>query len=277
MPCGAEEQLEEGWTRVGKGKRYVPEYLEGLDPPVKGLTVEHVHADFEAKSKLWRNSTCRKAVLAILDKQQPDAGWQLTEAVCLATNSFSRDNWQARQRSMMQWAAFFDITQYLQNKQDVYVNVFAQEPNYTLLDKQFLEALNVQVLEATHNTDYSTGLGEAKQFVVPSAFVFEPFMKISLENVQDLFGADPALYIGSSVERSLRLLQDDIDAKAARDAAYGRTVVDIDRKKLGSCSAAELMGGRRSYRMPRFEEDPNIFEGLLIYWKQPHEEDAEDG
>ena len=30
------------------------------------------------------------------------------------------------------------------------------------------------------------------------------------------------------------------------------------------------------YKFPRFDEDPNVFEGLLIYWKDPREQDDDE-
>ncbi|KAK1070075.1 hypothetical protein LTR74_004472 [Friedmanniomyces endolithicus] len=272
-PFDAEKPLEGDWTRVGRGKRSPPKYLPGLDPPMKGLTLERLQADFKTKSKVWRHSTCRRETLAILDKQQPDAGWRLQEAVCLATNSFSRENFQARQRSTMQWVAFFDIVQYLQTKQEAPVALLAQEPKYTALDEQFLQGLDVRVLEAELNADDVAGLGETKQHVRASSFVFEAFMDLGVEAVGDLFGGDPALYIGSSVERWRETPQRSGVASTTRRSAAeivtdGRRNDDEEGEGGVTRSVAGFMGSRRSYRMPRFEEDPNIFDGLLIYWKE---------
>ncbi|KAK0252185.1 hypothetical protein B0A54_08172 [Friedmanniomyces endolithicus] len=272
MPRTADEPLEGGWTRVGRGKQYAPKHLHGLDPPMKGLTLERLQADFATKSKVWRQSTCRREIVAILDKQQPNTGWQLQEAVCLATNSFSRDNFQARQRSMMQWVAFFDITQHLKARQESPVAIFAQEPNYTALDTQFLQTLDVRVLDAGHNIDYMDGLGEARQHVQASSFVFEAFMDLGVEAVRELLGGDPVLYIGSSVERWRETPQRSGVASTGTRSAK-EIAADSDRDGDGAergvvRSVAEFVGSRRSYRMPRFEEDPNIFDGLLIYWKE---------
>ncbi|KAK0786620.1 hypothetical protein LTR75_013150 [Friedmanniomyces endolithicus] len=223
---------------------------------MKGLTLERLQTDFKTKSKVWRNSTCRQELLAILDKQQPDTGWQLQEVVCLATNSFSRDNFQARQRSMMQWVAFFDIVQHLQTRQEGSIALFAQEPNYTALDKQFLQSLDT-----------------AKQHSLASSFVFEAFMDLGVEAVGDLLGGDPVLYIGSSVERWREKPQRSGVASSARRSTAGIATDggrndDDDGEGGVARSVAGFTGTRKSYRMPRFEEDPNIFDGLLIYWKE---------
>ncbi|KAK0361144.1 hypothetical protein LTR94_024497 [Friedmanniomyces endolithicus] len=259
MPNSAEERLEGDWTRVGKSERYPPKFLHGTDPPMKGLTLERLQTDFKTKSKVWRNSTCRQELLAILDKQQPDTGWQLQEV--------------ARQRSMMQWVAFFDIVQHLQTRQEGSIALFAQEPNYTALDKQFLQSLDVRVLDADHNSEYAVGLGEAKQHSLASSFVFEAFMDLGVEAVGDLLGGDPVLYIGSSVERWREKPQRSGVASSARRSTAGIATDggrndDDDGEGGVARSVAGFTGTRKSYRMPRFEEDPNIFDGLLIYWKE---------
>ncbi|KAK5685450.1 hypothetical protein LTS10_003529 [Elasticomyces elasticus] len=265
------EGPEDGWTKVSRGKRDAPKHVSTLAQPMKDLTIGHLRTEFETKSKQWRSSTCRRAILNILDKQQPDEGWQLTEAVCLATNSFSRDNWQARQRSMMQWVAFFDITKHFQTLQEGYIHIYAQEPNYTPLDREFLASLEVQVLDAAIETASKDGLGEAEQHITPSAFVFEAFMDLGSRSVQQLSQGDPALYVGSSVERWLS--KSGPDARAMANSVQGlRSKHDVPTGTQPTPASLDFVATRGTYRMPKFEEDPNIFEGLHIYWKVPVDE-----
>ncbi|KAK4961943.1 hypothetical protein LTR10_002437 [Elasticomyces elasticus] len=260
------KEFDDGWTKVSRGKRDAPKHVSTLAQPMKDLAIGHLRTDFETKSKQWGGSTCRRAILNILDKQQPEEGWQLTEAVCLATNSFSRDNWQARQRSMMQWVAFFDITKHLQSLQKGHVQIYAQEPNYTPLDREFLARLKVQVLDAAVETASKDGLGEAEQHITPSAFVFEAFMDLSSRSVQQLSQGDPALYVGSSVERWLST--SGFDARAKANSVQGlKLKQDLPTGAQPTPASLDFVATRGNYRMPRFEEDPNIFEGLHIYWK----------
>ncbi|KAK4900998.1 hypothetical protein LTR27_002181 [Elasticomyces elasticus] len=269
------EELDDGWTKVSRGKRDAPKHESNLAPPMRGLAVEHLRLEFETKSKQWRASTCRRAMLNILDKQQPDEGWQLTRAVCLATNSFSRDNWQARQRSMMQWVAFFDTTKYLQSLQKGHIQIYAQEPNYTPLDREFLASLKVQVLDAAVETASKDGLGEAEQHIKPSAFVFEAFMDLGSRSVQLLSQGDPALYVGSSVERWLSTQGSGARTKA--NSVQGlQSKQDLPTGAQPTPASLGFVATRGIYRMPKFEEDPNVFEGLHIYWKMPLEENVHD-
>lgn len=274
MPNGVEERYEDGWTVIGRGKNYKPKFVHGIDKPMEGLTVKHLSTDFNAKSKQWRSSTCRRATLDILDKQHLNEEWHIDKAVCLATSSFSRDNWQARQRSMMQWAAFFDIVQHLQSKVESAITTFAQEPMYTPLDRQFLEILGVRVLDADHG---DKDLGEAVQHLGPSTFVLEAFMDLGYEAIQGTCEGDPALYIGSSMKRALETWQrrnpPDLANSAEEDKAAPGYVDQVQQPQ----SVADFVASRRSYRMPRFEEDPNVFEGLHIYWKEPHDDSAIGG
>ncbi|KAK5736518.1 hypothetical protein LTR17_007337 [Elasticomyces elasticus] len=259
---------EDGWTKVSRGKRDAPKHVSTLAQPMKDLTIGHLRIEFEAKSRQWGSSTCRRAILNILDKQQPEEGWQLTEAVCLATNSFSRDNWQARQRSMMQWVAFFDITKHLQTLEERHVQIYAQEPNYTPLDREFLASLGVKVLDAAIKTASAGGLGKAEQHIAPSAFVFEAFMDLGSRSVQQLSQGNPALYIGSSVERWLSTsgsgagtMANSVHAPGQEDVPYPKAETEF--------TPAQFVSTRGTYRMPRFDEDPNVFDGLHIYWKLP--------
>lgn len=275
MPAGIEEQLEGGWVRVGRGQRYPPKCHKGFgaEPQMKGLTLERLREDFTVKAKQWHGSSCRQATLAILDRQQPDGGWRIEKAMCLATSSFSRDNWQSRQRSMTQWAVFDDLVQHLQTKQQHPIVILAQEPNYTPLDHRFLDSLGVQILDSDDNAEYPRGIGEAKQHLGPGTFIFEPFMDLGSDGIADMCAGDPALYIGNPIENWVEKYWRGKDrswgagsaAPSPSDPAYEGWMED-------GCPIALFVEARRGYRFPRFEEDPNVLEGLRIYWKEAGEE-----
>ncbi|KAK5110600.1 hypothetical protein LTR85_000977 [Meristemomyces frigidus] len=286
MPAGVEEQVEDGWTRVGKGKGKPPVYIHGLNPPMHDMSVEKIRADFDNKMKRWRASSCRKEIHRILDRQRPDEGWQIGNAVCLATGSFSRDNWQSRQRSMMQFAAFFDIVRHLQSAQTAIIKCYAQEPEYTPLDRDFLAAISVTTLDYELASE-SSSLGAAVQHLNPTSFVFEPFMDLGVESMRELFGADARLYIGSSMQAwvdeanktDLQIRADLMKAFIRKDhkisGDWDISAEDIMQVRTQAKQAADFVRSRRSYRFPRFEDDPNVFEGLSICWKEPQDEDGE--
>ncbi|KAK3112140.1 hypothetical protein LTR53_011883 [Teratosphaeriaceae sp. CCFEE 6253] len=265
MAKDIEEHSDDGWTKIsrGKGKEQPPLYIHGLDPPAKHLTLQHVRANLDAKTKIWQRSTCRKATLAILDKQEPDQGWQLTKAVCLGSNSFSRDNWQARQRSVTQLAAFLDIIRHLQAKQRSPIALYAQEPQYTPLDSELLESLDVHVLDAIPKGSTDQSLGEAAHHISGSTFVFEAFMDLNTQALEILLNGDPPLYIGSSMEKWTK----HESRMAARPGAHLRSVVGKPDHSLRKCGPAEIAA--------QFEEDPNVLEGLSIYWKEPVDDDGD--
>lgn len=278
MPAGEEQQVDDGWTRVGKGKGKPPAYVHGLNPPMRDMSEAKIQADFDRKMQQWRASGCRKQVLQILDRQKPDEGWQIGNALCLASGSFSRDNWQSRQRSLAQFVAFVDVVRHLQSAQSAKILCYAQEPDYTPLDKGFLDTIGVMALDhelALHNS----GLGAAAQHLDTTSFVFEPFMDMGVDTMADLFGADVRLYIGSSVQRWVD------DAKKADlqiRAGIRRwskvkddeiSTEEVEQAKTRSRQATTFVQSRRSYRFPTFEDDPNVFEGLSIYWQEQEDDE----
>ncbi|EMC94034.1 hypothetical protein BAUCODRAFT_150257 [Baudoinia panamericana UAMH 10762] len=242
---------DDGWTHVarGKGRRAAPP-APGLNPPLPDCSVSQIQDVFHAATRKWMVSTCRTEVLEILDRKKPDDGWQISKVVCLASGSFSRSNWQSRQRSMLQFAALVDIIEHLETDSELEsrdkIARFAQDPQYTAVDTEFLGCYGFTVLQSALSAVGKAELGLAAQHVSPASFVFEPFMDVSTEAVAELCAGDPALYIGSSIHRNLT-------AK--------------------SKAAADFMRARGSYRMPAFTEDPNVFEGLAIWWKEPVADD----
>lgn len=275
-PNRQEEQLEDGWTSVGRGKGRRPVYPQGdTNRPMRDTTMEKIRADFDAKVKIWRRSDCRKQLVQILHRQRPEAGWQIGDAVCLATGSFSRENWQSRQRSVMQFVAFTDVVQHLQSGQSEKILSYAQEPNYTPMDKTFLTSIGVATLD---NAD-DFGLGAATKHFSPTTFVFEPFMDLGVASMKELLDVDVRLYIGSSLQRCIRDSEKK-DAEIARELKKHNTYKDGEVKledirlvRAQSQQATGFVQSRRSYRFPKFEEDPHVFEGMTIYSKEPEDED----
>ena len=197
---------DDGWTHISnhksKSKSHRPVLLPNSLPPIsRDTTLSKIQTHFRATTKKWQSSSCRAQVLRILSQQQPDAGWHLTTALCLATGSYSRDNAQLTQRSMQQFVVFHDLAVHLHSIQDDDVlAMYAQEPAYTPLDAEFLRALDVGVLETT-SRDATGGLGAVAQHLGGGSFVFEPFMDMTPQGMRELCASDAALYIGSSLQR----------------------------------------------------------------------------
>ncbi|RMY09928.1 hypothetical protein D0868_03975 [Hortaea werneckii] len=203
----------------------------------------------------------------IMDKKRPDEGWRIERAVCLAVGSFSRDNWQSRQRSLMQFVAFVDIVKHLQDDGEGQIQCFAQEPQFTESDQTYLASIGVQVIEH-HSDANSKALGPIHEHLGPSTFVFEPFMDFDFNGMQSLFSTDPNFYIGSSAKRWIELSKRHVqsESQATESKAAGLPALSAEK-------ALDFGRTRASCHFPVFEEEPLIFEGLDLFWKQSDEED----
>ncbi|KAF2725243.1 hypothetical protein K431DRAFT_281192 [Polychaeton citri CBS 116435] len=222
------------WTTITRKSGKKAAAPTRLPPPSKDHDVARVLADFERKSRVWKASTCRHRIFEILQKQTPDGGWPVHKAYCLGSGSFSRDNVLLRQRSMLQFVAFTDI---LDSVRSLGVNgteggdgggikVYAQEPIYTEVDKEFLGSLAVDCVDPP----------QAEREVGKSMFVFAPFVESKGPTTSAIEAAGPCLYVG-------------LNLRAQDEHRYG------------------------SYRLPEFEEDPNVFEGLVVRWQLPEDGD----
>ncbi|RMY89181.1 hypothetical protein D0861_04392 [Hortaea werneckii] len=203
----------------------------------------------------------------IMDKKRPDEGWRIEKAVCLAVGSFSRDNWQSRQRSLMQFVAFVDIVKHLQQDGEGQIQCFVQEPQFTESDQTYLASIGIHVIE--HQSDAnSKALGPIHEHLGPSTFVFEPFMDFDFKGMQSLFSTDPSFYIGSSAKRWIELSKNHVRPETQ---TVESEVADLPASAVEK--ALSFGRTRASCHFPVFEEEPLIFEGLDLYWKQPDGDD----
>ncbi|KAI7276711.1 hypothetical protein KC345_g6789 [Hortaea werneckii] len=202
-----------------------------------------------------------------MNKKRPDEGWRIERAVCLAVGSFSRDNWQSRQRSLMQFVAFLDIVKHLQQDGEGQIQCYAQEPQFTESDQTYLASIGIQVIEHRPDTN-SKALGPIHEYLGPSTFIFEPFMDFDLNGMQSLFNTDPNFYIGSSAKRWIELSKNHVrfERRTAESKAADLSVSSFEK-------ALNFGRTRASCHFPVFEEEPLIFEGLDLYWKHPDGED----
>lgn len=161
---------------------------------------------------------------------------------------------------------FLDIAKTLEAKE-----LYAQEPAYTELDKEFLKALAVNTLDAFAASEGKGGkraaLGPANDALGQDAFLFEPFMDMNPSMVLEILEKDVGLYIGSSmrglVEKGTR----------ASATAYSRQTLQSKHVVEAGQTAKTFCEARGYYCFPKFEVDPNIFDGMGIYWKEVKGED----
>ncbi|KAF7188915.1 hypothetical protein HII31_09838 [Pseudocercospora fuligena] len=253
---------DDGWTHVAKSKKSrAPKPANGYNPPARDITVESLTSEFAAKTKAWKPSSCRKSLLTLLDRVRPDGGWHIKRAICLGCGSLSRDNVECRRRSVWQVVVFVEIAKELGIEE-----LYAQEPTFTDLDEKFLKTLSVEVLGMTTD-NAGNALGPAKEMLGSEALLFEPFVDMNAEMVQELLEKDAALYIGSSMKG---LVEKGKRADATAESRK-RLAKDIEAGLL----ATRFCEGKGVYRFPSFDVDPNIFDGMSIYWKEERESDEE--
>lgn len=197
MPRPKEVQLEDGWTRVCGKSNTSQVKVHGIPPLARDATLEKLRASFNAKLKVWRTSSACEAIRKMLDRECPDEGWSFDTALCLATGSFSRDNFENSKRSMFQFVTFIDTVWYLQRNTPNPIQMAAQDPGYTDLDQEFLASLDITLLDLSLG-DGPQGLGPAKAHLSSQTAVFEYFMDMGPGKVRDILDGDLRLYIGSS-------------------------------------------------------------------------------
>lgn len=205
-PTQAQSVANDGWTVITRKGKPQPSLSTQKPLPDKDLTVEKLKVGYDKCMRTWRASACRRGVRQILDRKQPDDGWQIKEAICMATGSFSRDNWEHQKRSMCQFVAFMDTVQYLQATSSETIDIFAQELIYTEVDNDFLSQMGITVYNVswTLSGPYITNSGASVSDHLGSAsFVFEPFMEFNSEAVRHLVTSRIRLLIGSAVPNVL--------------------------------------------------------------------------
>ena len=108
--CGTTEQTDD-LTRANiteetskqakqEHERLYPRYI------VNGLTVEKLLEEYHKLKKGWDETLCAKQLEAVLGSRK----WNVKEAFCLATSSFSFD-WENRTRALWQLVLFMDVVQ----------------------------------------------------------------------------------------------------------------------------------------------------------------------
>ena len=194
---------DDGWTTVPQRKRRRAKAYNTPDAPDKDLTLEMLMVNYEKRMRTWQASACRKEVRQILDRKQPDDGWQIKAAICVASGSFSRDNVENRKRSLYQFAAFMDIVQHLQTTSSENIDIVSQECIYTDVDVEFLSKLGIIVYNVdkseVNESNLKSGVPSIKDHLGSGSFVFEAFIQWDSPTARQLFTAQVRLIIGSAL------------------------------------------------------------------------------
>lgn len=107
-----------------------------------------------------------------------------TSAVLLGLESLAPEG-----SSMKRLVVFLDVVEYLEQNsccQRVEMNLYAQDPQFTEVDKIFLKGCDIRVVECPR----------AVHFITPGTFVYAPNVGLTSLLSGILPGRDPALYIG---------------------------------------------------------------------------------
>lgn len=248
---------DDDWTTVGrkKGGRPTQAKAPTTNGPDLSITAEQLRKDFDKKLKVWRASSCRRVLLSMLRKNAPDEGWNFTKAVCLATGSFSTQNLERNRRSLLQLACFVDLVSVVGEG----LKLYAQEPMYSPADVAFLSSLSIQTMQMdlTHDAEgnlvpYDPGMGPAKQYFGPSTLVADFFMYKSPAALRDFFEVEHGMYLGPEFNQaSFTGNEELLNEKVKFEGMY--------LKKW----------------MPRYEEEPGVFEGLMVFWPDPGRDEDE--
>lgn len=274
-----------------------PESIESLNPPDKRMTLDDLKKSHATATIQWQSSRSRRKLLEMLDIRQPfqnKPNWELKTAICLATGSFSRTNTTLNRRAMQQFAAFYDICEWLRAFSTQTFEILAQEPRFTNLDREFLESLSVRVLEI--GPQGSQDLGPAIMHITVDTFVFEPFLERKINILRQLYAAHPRLYIGSSMhgleeEAYFKSSPDSggEDLKATIESAPHITRHDVEfdcdnrkfdldsveRNREMNFKAMRFVKSRKPGKLfPKFDEGPQIFEGLRVYGDAEENDDC---
>jgi hypothetical protein len=200
---------------------------------VQGLTAESLHFEFKKLQERWKDTAVAKQIEELAGKNK----WVSREATCIGIGSFSRD-WEHRHRSMWQLVLFMDIVQYLAKDKDMHL--YAQDPVFTSLDKDFLQLFHITTLD--------TGI---EKNITPECFVYSPFVDWYILLPTFLASKNPTLYVGNDI-------LDDY-------SAYAQT--EDKKEKLEECNSLgkTFLHDRQSIKLKEFEGHAHALNGMVIY------------
>lgn len=185
-----EVELDDGWTRVQYETRTSSgesETVTRLQAPVDpDATLEGLRHEYTEMHERFTSTECMKTIVNHLARF--DMGGKTSNAVCLALGSFTR-LYRTRKDSMWQLVAFRAIAQHCQ-AEGHWKRLYAQEPLFTDLDKEFLESLGFTIC----NDD------EALDKVDGETFLFVPHLEWTTETPYRFKAVNAPLYITSRMD-----------------------------------------------------------------------------
>ncbi|KAF1919453.1 hypothetical protein BDU57DRAFT_512551 [Ampelomyces quisqualis] len=242
-----EVEGEDGWRVVTHGlrrlnvgneagkKKGTGKEIAGRVPSqiVKDVTGEKLLGEFGGLRGRWRDTAVARQVEGLVGKR----GWSGKSAVCIGIGSFSRD-WENRWRSLWQLVLFIHVVEHFGKEGEV--KMYAQDPAFIRLDKEFLKHLNITTLE--------TGI---ENYITPDSFVYSPFVDWFVLLPTFLATKDPAVYVGNEI-------LDDY-------TAYAQTQDKKD--KLSECNELGriFLKDRDMVKLNDFEHHAHALSGMVMY------------
>lgn len=222
-------ELEDGWQRIERsvpgsdrhGDMRESDTVPGVDPE---LSIEKLKQEYGRMRERWLGTTCRARMVDILKFRAGDEGLGVDTAVCLAMGSVTR-NWSLRIHSFWQLVFFLDVVELLQSMHEGgdKIKLYAQEPRFTDMDREFLESLGFTMLESP----------QAEAYVGKGCFLYVPHLEWHTEIPYLQKAREAPLYITSSlgwiIEEAERLIKNSLP-EYVTIVAFTSVVTNVTRR-----------------------------------------------
>ncbi|KAI4819834.1 hypothetical protein E4T44_10382 [Aureobasidium sp. EXF-8845] len=258
-------ESEDGWSRVehtGPSRHENTPPIDSSLPPVdQSLTVQKLLDEHTRCKKQWVESEARRWLQQLLARQMAEGGWSLNKAVCLALGSPSQ-LWAHRPRSVWQLVMFMDLVDMVRprlNHADE-LKLYAQEPRFTLLDREFLQSLDITVLDPP----------QAEELVDKSTFTFVPCIEWLLELPFTLAAVETPLYVSCSmhwIAEEAERLRNRLIADTKSDSS------DLKQCDDAMAAAKAIVDTHHQHHMPETDFADGHSLELSIYTLKQQDED----
>ncbi|KAK4961942.1 hypothetical protein LTR10_002436 [Elasticomyces elasticus] len=238
------------------------EHMAHRKHPDPTLTVEDLTLLYTEKQRIWAGSTERAGLIDILDARRPADRWQLTEAICLGTGSFSEvwlSGYDGSGKAMLQFAAFMDVVAHLQLGNHGSIRSLIQDPSYHDVDRAFLESLGISPSvsrgeRSGYEHEHLEGL-DALESITGSSFICELGIEQNDTFMRKVIEFTPALMIASG-------------PPTLEWSKYQEEMIVQDWSEQGSRMAASIQG-MQDYNALRYQWIERYEAEELPGWDEP--------
>jgi hypothetical protein len=208
LPVGEERWYDSGYVHMGKGLDRLPAVCQGVGRPRKDITAKDIMKEHDAILGLWKSSPFRKHLLGMIERNKPERGWTIDNAICLGPGTFSREEGctsgasaeVGNTRGMFQLVMFLDVVDHLRYSCPK-LQIVVQDTLFTPMDREFLKELGVEtvdypVLTLPQEIMEYDGPDVVKR-ITPNSFVCELCVPEKEGLMNALIHEKPALVIGT--------------------------------------------------------------------------------